>query len=513
MKKRILSFMIPLLLLYGGKLRAQCDLTLNNLVIQVVGVPVVLGPNKCQVTFNAQFDIGVNGGFKVLYFHSWLVADYPASPIFNCGSSNAQDPGTNTQLGTVVDAIGKSFLDIGFVNVPTTGALNVVQPLTFSTSYTHDVSVVLTQPSNSPGLTASKFFNGTSDHYTVNNIKVIINTACGGPVGVKTDIWGSNSNAPDPKAQCYICGLTQFFNDPAITGFRNCNPTRQYAVGISTIDPVVKSITYKVYLDVNGNGVLESVGPDILAFTSGTIQVSAPGGPTPDSYSSGLVSLPPPYSNSQPYSEYNYLILVEGPTLSNSVLSLLPNPGCIPLPVDFQSFTATRSRSNVLLKWETMTESNNTGFAVERNTNGDWTQIVWVPTQAANGNSNSLLTYTYNDLNTTKGISQYRIRQVDIDARSKYSAVRSVRGEGQLGTTIVYPNPSVDGKVNILFEDATVTRDISVADMSGRVVKQAKGITNNSITIENLQPGMYMVRIISVETGEQSVTKIVVNKH
>lgn len=418
--------------------------------------------------------------------------------------------GTATQLGTLTDQIGKSFMDIGFVNVPTSGALNVVQPLTFSTSYTHDPTVVLTQPSNSPGLTASKFFNGTADHYTVNNIKVVINTSCANTVSVKTDIWGSNSNAPDPKAKCYICGLPSFFNDPTITGFKNCLNPRQFAVNISTVDPTVKTVTYKVYLDVNNNGSID--GGDILAYTSTPVQVSAVGGATPDTYSSGLVSLPNPYGNTKPYSEYNLIVLVEGAALSNSVAKALADPGCIPLPVEFKSFTAVRNRSNVQLTWETSTEKNNSGFAVERNINGSWQQIAWVPTQALNGNSDAVLVYHYSDLNNLKGISQYRIRQVDIDAKSKYSDVRSVRGEGQIGKTIVYPNPTNNGKVNILFEEGAGSRDISVSDMSGRVVRQIKAITSNNITIENLNPGMYTIRIVSVETGEQVVEKIVVNK-
>jgi hypothetical protein len=184
----------------------------------------------------------------------------------------------------------------------------------------------------------------------------------------------------------------------------------------------------------------------------------------------------------------------------------------IPLPVTFKSFIANRNRSQVLLRWETSAEYNNSGFAVERNINGNWEQVGWVPTQAPNGRSAADLTYTYTDLNNLKGVSQYRIRQVDIDAKSKYSEIRSVRGEGQLGKTIVYPNPSQNGKINVVFEDAAVTRDVTLSDMSGRIVQQWKGVTNNNITVENLNPGMYFIRIVAIETGEQTVEKIVVNK-
>lgn len=165
-----------------------------------------------------------------------------------------------------------------------------------------------------------------------------------------------------------------------------------------------------------------------------------------------------------------------------------------------------------MIKWETAMEKNNSGFAIERNVNGSWEQIAWVPTQAMNGNSDALLTYTYTDQNNIKSVTQYRIRQVDFDARATFSPIRSVRGEGQLGKTIIYPNPSHSGKVNVVFEDASGTREISVMDISGRMVRQIKGITNNNSTIENLNPGMYTIRIVAVETGEQVVEKVVVNK-
>jgi len=118
-----------------------------------------------------------------------------------------------------------------------------------------------------------------------------------------------------------------------------------------------------------------------------------------------------------------------------------------------------------------------------------------------------------NDLNAAKGISQYRIRQVDLDGMAKISDIRSVRGEGQKGSTIVYPNPSDDGKVNVVFEGGAIAkRNITVQDMSGRIIKEWKNYTNNNIQIENLTPGFYTIRIVNIETGEQDVQKAVVNK-
>jgi len=189
----------------------------------------------------------------------------------------------------------------------------------------------------------------------------------------------------------------------------------------------------------------------------------------------------------------------------------VPN-SCAPLPVSFTSFTATRMTENVMVKWSTAWEQNNSGFAVERNVNGTWEQVGWVASLAVGGNSSSDLSYSFVDHNTVKGITQYRIRQVDFDSKSKYTDIRSVRGDGQIGKITIYPNPTADGKVNIVFDDASVVRNVTVADFSGRIVKEFKSINNNNLTITNLQPGMYTVKITVPETGEQAVQKIVVNK-
>jgi rRNA maturation protein Nop10 len=44
------------------------------------------------------------------------------------------------------------------------------------------------------------------------------------------------------------------------------------------------------------------------------------------------------------------------------------------------------------------------------------------------------------------------------------------------------------------------------------LIKHWNAAKNNQITIENLKPGMYTLRVMVPETGEQTVEMIVVNK-
>ena len=184
------------------------------------------------------------------------------------------------------------------------------------------------------------------------------------------------------------------------------------------------------------------------------------------------------------------------------------------LPVYLKSFSADRYQrsTTVNLKWTTSSEINNVGFEIQANKGNDnWVTIGYVASAAVDGNSSSDLNYTFNDNNNEKSITQYRLRQIDKDAKFKFSDIRSVRGLEQKGGIIIYPNPSTDGRINVVFDERNAVRDISVLDMSGRVVKKISGVTNSNIQIENLMPGIYSLRVFFFFSGEQSVMKVVLN--
>ncbi|MDQ3846407.1 MAG: T9SS type A sorting domain-containing protein [Bacteroidota bacterium] len=182
------------------------------------------------------------------------------------------------------------------------------------------------------------------------------------------------------------------------------------------------------------------------------------------------------------------------------------------LPVSFKSFNATRNKETVILKWETASEVNNRGFYVQRNTDGSWKDITFVSSAAIGGNSSSLLAYQATDLNVTPGVSQYRIQQIDLDGKSRYSDVRVVRGDQQTAKLMVFPNPSNNGKVTVLFDDQTSVKDVMVSNMTGHIVKQWTGISNSNLTIEDLQNGIYTIQVINRTTATTMMEKFIIQK-
>jgi hypothetical protein len=182
----------------------------------------------------------------------------------------------------------------------------------------------------------------------------------------------------------------------------------------------------------------------------------------------------------------------------------------IPLPVSFKSFSAIRNQSAVAIKWITSTESNNKGFNVQRNINGTWETVSFVPSAVTDGNSSSDLTYSFTDVNNTKGVTQYRIQQVDIDGRSKVSEIRSVKGEAIATNMIIYPNPSETGRINVVFEDQG-QKNVQVSDMTGRVVRTLKGISNN-VSIEGLESGVYSIKVTDLSSSALRIEKVIIKK-
>jgi hypothetical protein len=463
MKKILLSLAFIASIGLANKMQAQC--TLSNVTVNLNSANPD-GFGNCIVNFDLAFDIDNNGGNKYIWLNLWKSTDYNFN-TFDYGAGGAKAPKWDE-----LDGVTNLNDPIGIV-----GINNDVAPPVFLATYPADPTNVNTGNGRLVvGTSLTRTVVGTNFHFVLTGLQFTIPGPCAGLI-LQGDVWSSQSNSANAPIHCYSEGIS-FFGDPTINGGIFCVSPRQAVVLLNTVSTGALSVQYTVYVD---QGVIGTFDGDPLAkATTGPISLSAatPYNSGPFTYIGG---------NSNPTANQPLLVVLD--VLAPFTKSISANifNSCIPLPVQFNAFTATRNQSNVVLKWSTIWEQNSAGFAVERNTNGTWQQVAYVPTQAVGGNSSDLLNYQHIDANNTKGISQYRIQQVDLDGRSKYSEIRSVRGLSQMGQVVVFPNPSSDGKVNVSFEDAA-TRDISVSDLSGRVIRQIQGVSSNSITIENLTP-------------------------
>ena len=88
------------------------------------------------------------------------------------------------------------------------------------------------------------------------------------------------------------------------------------------------------------------------------------------------------------------------------------------IPVELISFTAQRIDAGVDLNWKTATETNNSGFNIERSQDGEnFTQIGFVN---GRGTTTEITSYNYLDTEIETGKYYYRLKQTDFDGTFKY---------------------------------------------------------------------------------------------
>ena len=183
------------------------------------------------------------------------------------------------------------------------------------------------------------------------------------------------------------------------------------------------------------------------------------------------------------------------------------------LPVTLSNFTAKQTTdNNVSLAWVTSSESVNKGFSIERQEDGSgkFQTLGFIPTKAEGGNSQSTLAYSFKDVTAKKGTNMYRLVQEDLDGKKSYSEVRVVKLTEQ-SVSNVYPNPST-GAINISRSNDGKKMNIQVLDQAGRVISQVNNIIDSNYRMNLPQPGIYSIKMMYPETGEQSIQRIVVQK-
>ncbi len=114
------------------------------------------------------------------------------------------------------------------------------------------------------------------------------------------------------------------------------------------------------------------------------------------------------------------------------------------IPVEMESFTAKVDESEVNLTWKTATETNNSGFFVQRKTGNSWENLGFVQ-----GYGTTTETHRYDFTDNLSELSfrgkiYYRLKQVDYDGTTSYSSISEVTYEPKPNDFALnqnYPNP------------------------------------------------------------------------
>ncbi|NNE47141.1 MAG: T9SS type A sorting domain-containing protein [Rhodothermales bacterium] len=172
------------------------------------------------------------------------------------------------------------------------------------------------------------------------------------------------------------------------------------------------------------------------------------------------------------------------------------------LPVELTEFRAVVEGSTAVLTWTTASELNNAGFEVQQRLEEEFVAVGFV---AGAGTSSNPHSYAYRVPNLDPGRHKFRLRQIDIDGRSKYSGVVEVLSALPSAFELLdaYPNPfnpTTTVRLSIPLEsDVTV----SVTDALGRLVEVLHAgpleAGRHSVVLDGsgLSSGLYVVRLES----------------
>jgi len=173
-----------------------------------------------------------------------------------------------------------------------------------------------------------------------------------------------------------------------------------------------------------------------------------------------------------------------------------------PIPVELTSFTAEPLKDNVVLNWTTATETNNSGFSVERKSFSDqnWKEVSFVD---GHGSTTQEQSYTFTDKNLKSGSYEYRLRQIDFDGTYNNSNVikvdLDVPAEFVLEQNYPNPfNPSTTIKFGLPFEsNVKINVFSSIGEKVGELVntKLSAGYHTVSFDASNLTSGIYFYQI------------------
>lgn len=175
------------------------------------------------------------------------------------------------------------------------------------------------------------------------------------------------------------------------------------------------------------------------------------------------------------------------------------------IPVELISFSAERINENIVLNWETATETNNLGFEIERKTanssdSKNWERIGFVE---GKGNSTEKVKYSFVDENINTSKINYRLKQIDYDGSVSFSHEVEVNAEYLNGFELMqnYPNPfNPVTTINFSLPEKTFV-DLSVYDILGNKIQtllsEEIDVGKHSVNFnaESLSSGVYIYKL------------------
>jgi hypothetical protein len=157
------------------------------------------------------------------------------------------------------------------------------------------------------------------------------------------------------------------------------------------------------------------------------------------------------------------------------------------LPLQWLDVKAQWVNHDAKITWQVAQEINVKDYTVQQSLDG----INF--TDACNVKANNATTYSCTVSADANTIHYYRVLQTDIDGKSSISKIVVLNSTGTQGVSI-YPNPVTD-KMQVT--GLQNFNEFTIINIEGKIMKKQKLTARpQSISVQYLQPGMYLLKLI-----------------
>jgi hypothetical protein len=457
----------------------------------------------------AKWITGINNDAKVAYFYSYGELPVNGLAVGNPFSAVIVNNGdtTLTNLNVTLSVTGaNTYTNTQVIPSLTEGSSATVSFAAFSPTAVGANTVTISVPSDGDNTNNSLSSSLTT---TSGTIGYLDNSSLTGSLGLGA------ANAGIFLARYYVTGSATIKSTGVIIGASSANVGQSvYGVLVDTSGVILDSSSYHTILATDLGATVTFNFPNAKKVSNqyifvGLAEPKSNNGA--DFYPLGIQSESPTRANA-----YYYTDITGGVPANVTTYNRFPIEASFAVqttPVELTSFTSNAKNGIVTLKWSTATETNNSGYDIERSIAAN----TWVKVGSVNGNNTTSKISNYSfvdDASKLGAVSiNYRIKQIDLDGSSKYyylSSAVQISAPKSFELSQNYPNPfnpNTSIRYNIP-KDSKVK--IEVYDALGRtvasLVNEYKSAGSYSVNFDasSLASGVYLYKI---SAGDFTATK------
>jgi hypothetical protein len=196
---------------------------------------------------------------------------------------------------------------------------------------------------------------------------------------------------------------------------------------------------------------------------------------------------------------YGRALTTSGALSTAAIDAAIASGDCIPLPINWVYFDGSTVEKNVLLKWGTNSEINNSFFTIERSSDGN--TFDYLTNVSAQGTiDKGMMNYSFLDKQPYT-IGYYRISQTDKDGKKSY--YKTIQVKTNISAAISVQQFVEGDYINVkTFNAPTGNANIDLYGIEGRKISSQKiYLTSEKNVYKILKPEQMGTYIICIESN------------